>query len=41
MLHDEDLLTKENYEEHWQTVLERYRNFDYESYYRQYGWPFG
>ena len=40
MLHDEDLLTKENYEEHWQTVLERYLNFDYESYYRQYGWPF-
>ena len=36
----EDLLTWENYEEHWQTVLEHYLNFDYDTYYRQYGWPY-
>lgn len=37
---EEELLTADNYEDHWQTVLDHYRNFDYETYYQGYGWPF-
>lgn len=36
---DEYLLTEETYAGHWQQVLKHYQNFDYEEFYRQYGWP--
>lgn len=37
---DTYLLTKDNFEDHWQQVQQRYQDFAYEDFYREFGWPF-